>query len=196
MKKAVMYGAGNIGRGFIGQLFSESGYEVVFVDINPVVTERINADRSYPIRIVDDDTYNEVIIKNVRAIEGTDLEAVQTEIAEADIMATAVGVNVLEKIARPVALGLRRRWQVGNTTPLNILICENLLDAHHYLEGLIKRELEEDEKKLFDERVGLVETSIGRMVPIMTEEMQEGNPLRIYVEKYCELPVDKNAFKC
>jgi mannitol-1-phosphate 5-dehydrogenase len=195
MKKAVMYGAGNIGRGFIGQLFSESGYEVVFVDINSVVIERINADRSYPIRIVDDDAYNEITIKNVRAVDGTDIEAIQTEIAEADIMATAVGVNVLAKIARPVALGLKRRWQVGNTTPLNILICENLLDAHHYLEGLIKRELEEDEKQLFNERTGLVETSIGRMVPIMTEEMQEGNPLRVYVEKYCELPVDKDAFK-
>lgn len=194
-KKAVMYGAGNIGRGFIGQLFSESGYEVVFVDINPVIIGRINADRAYPVRIMDDDTYDEIIIKNVRAIDGTDLEAIQTEIAGADIMATAVGVNVLAKIARPVALGLRRRWQVGNSAPLNILICENLLDAHHYLEGLIKGELGEEEKKLFDEKVGLVETSIGRMAPIMTEEMQEGNPLRVYVEKYCELPVDKNAFK-
>ena len=34
MKKFVMYGAGNIGRGFIGQTFSKSGYEVVFVDVN------------------------------------------------------------------------------------------------------------------------------------------------------------------
>ena len=50
-------------------------------------------------------------------------------------------------------------------------------------------------EKLFDKKIGLVEASIGRMVPIMTEEMQEGNPLRVYVEKYCELPVDKNAFK-
>ena len=32
--KAVMYGAGNIGRGFIGQLFSQSGYSVSFIDVN------------------------------------------------------------------------------------------------------------------------------------------------------------------
>ena len=35
MKTAVMYGAGNVGRGFLGQLLSESGYEVIFVDIVP-----------------------------------------------------------------------------------------------------------------------------------------------------------------
>ena len=34
--KAVMYGAGSIGRGFIGALFSEIGYEVVFIDVNAV----------------------------------------------------------------------------------------------------------------------------------------------------------------
>ncbi|NSW91608.1 MAG: mannitol-1-phosphate 5-dehydrogenase [Firmicutes bacterium] len=195
MKKAVMYGAGNIGRGFIGQLFSESGYEVVFIDVNPIIIERINIDKSYPIRIVDDEKSNEIIIRNVRAVNGMDLDAVASEIANADIMATAVGVNVLPKIAKPIALGLKKRWRIGNTRPLNIIICENLLDANRYLEKLLKQELEEDEKKLFDKKIGLVEASIGRMVPIMTEEMQEGNPLRVYVEKYCELPVDKDAFK-
>ena len=190
-----MYGAGNIGRGFIGQLFSESGYEVVFIDINSAIVERLNIDRSYPIRIVDDDIFSEVIIRNVRAVNGSDLEAVQSEIAGADIMATAVGVNVLPKIAKPISLGLKKRWKEGNYEPLNIIICENLLDADSYLKELIKKELDENEKKLFDEKIGLVEASIGRMVPVMTEEMQEGNPLRVYVEKYCELPVNKDAFK-
>ncbi len=195
MKKAVMYGAGNIGRGFIGQLFSQSGYEVVFIDVNPVIIERINVDRSYPIRIVEDEKSKEIIIRDVRAVNGMDIEATASEIANADIMATAVGVNVLPKIVKPIVSGLKKRWQIGNTSPLNIIICENLLDANQYLEQLLKQELEEDEKKLFDKKIGLVEASIGRMVPIMTEEMQEGNPLRVYVEKYCELPVDKNAFK-
>ena len=195
MKKAVMYGAGNIGRGFIGQLFSQSGYEVVFIDVNPVIIERINVDRSYPIRIVEDEKSKEIIIRDVRAVNGMDIEATASEIANADIMATAVGVNVLPKIVKPIVSGLKKRWQIGNTSPLNIIICENLLDANQYLEQLLKQELEEDEEKLFDKKIGLVEASIGRMVPIMTEEMQEGNPLRVYVEKYCELPVDKNAFK-
>ena len=40
MKQAVMYGGGNIGRGFIGALMSGAGYEVTFIDVaEPVVRE-------------------------------------------------------------------------------------------------------------------------------------------------------------
>ncbi|HHV97300.1 MAG TPA: mannitol dehydrogenase [Clostridiaceae bacterium] len=195
MKKAVMYGAGNIGRGFIGQLFSQSGYEVAFIDINPVIIERLNEDKAYPIRIAARDRYEEITVSNVRGVNGFNIQDVAEEIATADIMATAIGVNALPKISKPIALGLKKRWEKKNFNPLNIIICENLIDANKYMEKLIKAELNEEEIKLFDEYVGLVEASIGRMVPIMTEEMQEGNPLRVYVEEYCELPVDKDGFK-
>ena len=48
MKKFVMYGAGNIGRGFIGQVFSDAGYQVGFVDINKEVIGKLNSDNEYP----------------------------------------------------------------------------------------------------------------------------------------------------
>ena len=195
MKNAVMYGAGNIGRGFIGHLFSQSGYEVTFIDINQAVIQRLNTDKAYPIRIVSHDGYKEINITNVRGVSGANVESVADEISKADIMATAVGVNVLPKIAKPIAFGLKKRWENKNFNPLNIIICENLIDANKYLEKLIRIELNDDENKLFDKNIGLVEASIGRMVPVMTEEMQEGNPLRVYVEEYCELPVEKDAFK-
>ena len=195
MKKAIQYGAGNIGRGFIGQLFFQSGYEVVFIDVNKEVVEKLNTDRSYPVKVVSDHGNKEIIIEHVRAVDGLDLEALSFEIASADIMATAVGVNVLPRIAKPLAAGLKKRWSDNNQQPLNIIICENLIDANIYLAGLIKKELSDDETELLNKLVGFVEASIGRMVPVMTPQMQDGNILRVCVEEYGELPVDKDAFK-
>lgn len=51
MNKLVLFGAGKIGRSFIGQLFSASDYEVVFIDINPVVIDQLNQRRSYQVVI-------------------------------------------------------------------------------------------------------------------------------------------------
>lgn len=195
MKKAIQYGAGNIGRGFIGQLFYQSGYETVFIDVNKEIVNRLNTDRCYPIEIVGEKTNNEIIVKNVRAVDGMDMERVSDEIADAEIMATAVGVNILPRIMKTVAEGLKKRWNNGNLKPFNILICENLMNADHYMEEMLKNELTDNEKVLFDKTIGLVEASIGRMVPVMTHEMQNGNILKICVEEYCQLPVDKDAFK-
>lgn len=190
-----MYGAGNIGRGFIGQLFSESGYEVVFIDVNQEIINCLNRDGKYPVGILSEAGCRETVVTDVRGVNGLDIGKVAEAIAEADIMATAVGVNVLPKIVKPVAEGLKKRWRSGRTDPLNIIICENLLNADRYLAELIKRELDEDEINCFERLVGLVEASIGRMVPVMTPELQEGNILRICVEEYSELPVDRDAFK-
>lgn len=192
--KAVMYGAGNIGRGFIGQLLSQSGYEVTFVDVAPAVVDTLNRDHKYPVRILSGDSYRDVDVTNVCAVNGNDTDAVAEAIAHADIMATAVGARILKFIVPNIVSGLRRRWELGKT-PLNILICENLMDAHKVLEEMLKEQLTDQEKLTFDETVGLVEASIGRMVPVQTEQMQDGNPLRVCVESYGFLPVDKAAFK-
>ncbi|MEA4965160.1 MAG: mannitol-1-phosphate 5-dehydrogenase [Oscillospiraceae bacterium] len=192
-KKAVMYGAGNIGRGFIGKAFSESGYEVCFIDVQREIVEKLNQDRCYPVKIVTNEAQTDEMVKNVRAISGLDVEAVADAIAEADIMATAVGVNVLPKIVKALSSGLKKRFD-GSGRPLNIIICENLIDADKYLRKLLEDEMRETEKATLDSKLGLVEASIGRMVPVMTSGMRGGNLLNVWVEPYDELPVDKDAF--
>lgn len=193
--KAVMYGAGNIGRGFIGQLLSESGYQVAFVDVAEPVIEQLNARHQYPVRILYQDTYEERTVQNVCCVDGRDQNAVAEAIAEADVMATAVGVNVLKFIFGNIAAGLKKRWEDPSKKPLNIIICENLIGADAYLKSEIAKLLTPDEQKLLDEKVGFVEASIGRMVPVQTDEMKGDNPLRVCVESYGVLPVDKAAFK-
>ena len=193
MKKFIMYGAGNIGRGFIGQTFSDAGYKVGFIDINQEVIGRLNADKSYPVHTVTTDANIEKAVENVYGIDGTDIELVSNEIASCDMMATAIGVNVLKFIAKPIALGIKKRFERSGK-PLDIIICENLIGADEFLKGLIKAQIPELEKEV-EEKVGFIEASIGRMVPVMTEEKKQGNPLRVYVEPYNILPVDKASFK-
>ena len=193
--KAVMYGAGNIGRGFIGQLFSASGYDVSFVDVAEPVVDALNRNGRYPVRVLLQEGHREEWVERVSAVNGRDEAAVAETIANADLMATAVGVNVLKFIVRPIALGLQKRFE-ANRKPLNIIICENLIGADELLRELIMAELPDGEiRAWFTDQVGLCEASIGRMVPIQTPEMQGDNPLRVCVEAYNELPVDRDAFK-
>ena len=194
MKKAIMYGGGNIGRGFIGALLSQSGYEVTFIDVAEPVVKALQENHTYPVRYVSSEGHKDVWIENVTAVNGNDTEAATDAIANCDIMATAVGARILKFIVPNIIAGLRKRWAM-NKGPLNIIICENLMDANKVLEGMLKEQLTAEECVRFDETVGLVEASIGRMVPVQTEEMKDGEPLRVCVEAYGFLPVDKAAFK-
>lgn len=191
---AVMYGGGNIGRGFIGALMSQSGYRVTFIDVAEPVVKHLQEQECYPIRYVSSSGYEDVLIENVTAVNGNDAEAASDAIAQCDIMATAVGARILKFIVPNIVAGLRKRWAEGDR-PLNIIVCENLMDANKVVEGMIKAQLNEEECAKFDATVGLVEASIGRMVPVQTEEMKDGEPMRVCVERYGFLPTDKAAFK-
>jgi len=177
MKKAVVYGGGNIGRGFLGQLLYESGYETVFIDINRQMIDELNSKNSYPIKIVCNDYQKEIEIQNVRAVHSDNAAA---EIADADIIFTSAGVKVLPFIAPIIKKGLESRGK-----GVDIIICENLIHADTYLKELIQPA----------DNVGFVEASVGRMVPVITQEMQEGCISKLWVEPFCVLPVDKAGFK-
>ncbi len=192
--RAVIYGAGNIGRGFIGQLLFEAGFLLTFIDVNQAVIEALNQRGSYPVRLLrPEGNYDEILVTGVCAVDGNNPDAVAEAIAQADIMATAVGVNVLKHIAKPLSEGLKRR-KIENGNVLDIILCENLIGADQYLAGLVREALGPEADEVL-KNIGFVEASIGRMVPIQTPQMQEGDPLRIVTEPYAELPVDKDSFK-
>ena len=192
--RAVQFGAGNIGRGFLGQLFFESGYETTFVDVVLEVVEGLRTRGAYPLRIVGEQPRT-LDIANVDAVMGTDLDAVARAVAGADFAATAVGVKTLPHAAPGIAAGIAKRFDGDGGRPLNFIVCENMIDAGLYLREQVRQHLDARFHEALDNEVGFVETSIGRMVPIMTVEMRAEDPLLVCVEEYCELPVDAHAFK-
>ena len=193
MKKAVMYGAGNIGRGFIGKVFSESGYEVCFLDISQPLIDEINRRGEYNVRIVSGDTAVDETVVNVRAVNGATEQAVE-EIVSCDAMATAVGVNALPKLAPVIAKAVIARMERG-LKPLDIILCENQLECDVLMRGWIYEHLTDEQRRWADDNLGLVEASIGRMVPSLPPELRAIDPLLICVEPYADLPVDKHGFK-
>ncbi len=192
MNTVVHFGAGNIGRGFLGQLYSQSGWETVFVDVVPEVVEALNRRRGYDIEILEE-TRSVVHVKNVRAVDGRDLDAVADEIARADLLGTSVGVNALPHIAPALARGLERRARAG-AAPITIVICENLLNAGAALKQMLEKEIADDAKPYLETSVGFAETVIGRMVPVATPEQRARDPLYVGVEAYAVLPIDRRGF--
>lgn len=192
-KTAVIFGAGNIGRGFIGQLFSESGYEVVFVDVDQELVSALNERRQYHLQIVSNSGSEDHWISPVRAIHGRDSAAVAAALLEASLAATAVGANALKYIAGNIAAGLALRAEMRKP-PLNFIVCENLHGAAAHLRELCLQQAAGEAKVYVEEQTGFVDTVIGRMVPMPTAEMRQQDPSLIKVEAYKELPVQRSGF--
>ncbi|MCS7062285.1 MAG: mannitol-1-phosphate 5-dehydrogenase, partial [Anaerolineae bacterium] len=196
MKEAVIFGAGNIGRGFIGQLYSESGYRVNFVDIDPALLDTLNARGRYTIRLVTNEGSEEVCVAPVRALHAGQLDDIIALLAspETQIGATAVGAGALKHVAPTLAAGIARRAQAGVEEPLNFIICENLKGAANVLREMVLQALPQELHAYLAHHIGFVDTVIARMVPAPTAELRAQDPSLIVVEPYKELPVDRNSF--
>ena len=187
--QAVQFGAGKIGRGFLGQLLFESGYDVTFVDIQSDLVALLDRRREYPLRLVSAQATQTLTIRRCRALDAHfEAERVAQALAEADVVGTSVGVAHLPAVAQALAAGIAARAAAGGGA-LNILICENQWHAAPLMRDLIRPHLPREAGEYFDTQVGLIETVIGRMVPAPSAEALAEDPLLVVAEPYKELPV-------
>ncbi|HPO31290.1 MAG TPA: mannitol-1-phosphate 5-dehydrogenase, partial [Candidatus Hydrogenedentes bacterium] len=128
-KLAVHFGAGNIGRGFLAQLYTESGFRVLFVDVLDTVVNALHERGVYPLDIVETDATTRLWIQPVDALHASRADAVTDVLVQADVASTAVGASVLPRLAATLARGIEKRAHLRSGDPLNIILCENLHDA-------------------------------------------------------------------
>ncbi|MDD3624968.1 MAG: hypothetical protein PHT17_05205, partial [Proteiniphilum sp.] len=179
-KKIVVIGAGKIGRSFIGQVFSRSGYEVAFVDINKTLIDLINREKGYRVVIKDHDKEESLLIKPVRGVPLEDEEHVIAELKDAGIVSLSVGQQGLQTAIPIIARALLARRNDYGDLPLDIIIAENMRNADIFIGEEFRKHLPDDYP--LHQLVGLVETSIGKMVPVMTREDIREDPLQVFAE--------------
>jgi len=183
--RAVHFGAGNIGRGFIGTLLYQSGYEICFIDVNATLIDLINSRKEYAV-VLADQTEDVQIVKNVSGINSqTDPDKAIEAIVQADLVTTAVGPNVLPLIAPLIVEAFRKRLR-ENKQPLNIIACENMIGASGKLKEHIYQRLDEAEKQDFDRLFGFPNAAVDRIVP----NQENADQLMVKVEPFFEWVVE------
>ncbi|AFD26555.1 mannitol-1-phosphate 5-dehydrogenase [Deinococcus gobiensis] len=185
---AIQFGAGNIGRGFIGALLAHSGYRVVFADINEAVISALRDQGRYTVQVLDVERRSEEVT-GVTGILSNGPEIVPA-VAQASLITTAVGPNVLKIIAPTLARGIEERARAG-AGDLNIIACENMVGASSFLKEQVESHLSEEGRRYADEHVGFPNSSVDRIVPPFSSE----NPLDVGVEAFYEWIVERPAFK-
>lgn len=185
--KAVHFGAGNIGRGFVGLLLHDAGYEVVFADVADALIDQLSAASSYQVHAVGENpaVYT---VDNFRAVNSGSQEAeLIAEIASADVVTTAVGPSILKFVAPAIAKGLAARS--ADLAPLQVMACENAINATDILAAEVAARPEAADGALAGRAV-FANTAVDRIVP----NQAPGQGLDVTVETFYEWVIDTTAF--
>jgi mannitol-1-phosphate 5-dehydrogenase len=191
MPSALIFGAGKIGRGFLGHLLHRSGYTLRFVDGAPGVVELLNCERRYRIDIAGRAGSTEYI-PVAGAYSLTDAHGIEEAMASADLLGCAVGAPNLVALAKPVAPALRKR---DLAKPLDWLICENADQPGKTILNALLENADAPFAEFCAHRLGLVETQVLRTGMPADPEIAKREPLALKMHDWWTLPCDAEAFR-
>ncbi|MEK5308785.1 MULTISPECIES: mannitol-1-phosphate 5-dehydrogenase [Bacillus] len=185
--KALHFGAGNIGRGFIGSLLKASGFELVFTDVNEAVINELNEKGEYTVELAAPGQQQEVVGPVSAINSAKDPAALIEAIATADLITTAVGPAVLNIIASSIAEGLKQKKP---DHIINIVACENMIGGSSHLKKAVFSHLTADEQEALSHTVGFPNAAVDRIVPMQHHE----DILKVSVEPFFEWVIDETGF--
>jgi len=131
--EVVIFGAGNIGRGLMGQLVACAGRRPIFVEADKQLARQLRDAGRYQVRLVgrEESSYE---ISNYQVLTLDDQTDITDAITSCDFAVTSVGGQHLASVASLMQSGLVKRKR-----PLNIMLCENWPKADVVMAEAISR---------------------------------------------------------
>lgn len=182
--KAVHFGAGNIGRGFVGLLLADAGFEVTFADVAEQLIDDLKAADSYTVHEVGEGARDHVVSGFKALNSAQEEDALVAAIAEADVVTTAVGPHVLKFVAPAIRKGIDARS--ADAGKVAVMACENAINATDILATAIRGEDAGD----VDDKAVFANTAVDRIVP----NQAPGSGLDVTVETYYEWAIEEPPF--
>ena len=170
-KVALHFGAGNIGRGFIAPVLQENDYEVVFVDVDKDLINKINTLKKYKVNFIGSN--NEYIdISNIKALNISDTDKIQSLISSCEIISTSVGPQYVKNVIDAIS-------NVRIDKQVSFIAFENKYRASTSAK---------EESEFHNENVKFVDVVIDKIVPLQSKESLDVN-----VEKYGSIVFDDKS---
>ncbi len=104
-EKIIVFGAGATGRGHVGLLAWQAGFETVFIDKKPALIEALAGRGRYTVRLYGQDL-QEIVVSGYRTHHALERAAIADEIRDARLILTAVFDQNLPDVAQTIALGI------------------------------------------------------------------------------------------
>ena len=194
--KVVLFGAGATGRGHVGLLAWQAGCELVLVDKNPILVDRLRQAGSYSVRLFGGKDltggrrYQEVQVSGYRVFDAAERQAVAKEIVDADLVLTAVFDQNLADVAKTLQLAVGLCREARRQKPLNCIACENMMNSSSSLGKHVEQVLDDMDRTTFEQVFAFPDCMISRVVP-----QPKPDPLQIITEDYNEWTVRAETFK-
>jgi mannitol-1-phosphate 5-dehydrogenase len=195
-RKLLIWGSGRIGRGFVGDLFYSSNYELVFVDQSRALVDLLNAQGAYTVvRAASAKDVTRVSILGYRALHISQIDDIEEVFSDIQLMAIATFPKDFEAVAESLQMMLLKRKAEQPEVFINIILCTNLVHAGPIFKAALYEGLDEAQQAYFDQFVGIVESLIIRMAPPAPSAEAAADPLVVWTNGYGQFPVDRKAFK-
>lgn len=191
MKQAVHFGAGNIGRGFIGLLLTQSDYHVTFLDVNDTVIQALKQRNEYTVELVGETVESIKVIQVTGINSRSEPEMTQESLNQAELITTAVGPSILPIIAKTLVQTIEHRTAIQLPSYLNIIACENTIGGSYQLETALRQLLSKEANAYLDQWVGFPNAAVDRIVPNQVND----DPLLVKVEPFFEWVIDTHGIK-
>ena len=193
--KAVIFGAGKIARGFLGQLLFRGGYELNFVECNASYARLLDRAGRYWVNVMGNPAESEWI-NGYRCFDYDRVEEIADALVDADVVFTSVVGSNLPELGKFIAKLLSIRDYTCITKQRTIICCENWKNPSAELKEIILNSLptagkREDFLRLF----GTTDAVVMRSAVEPTEEIKQIDPLAVSVHNFWELPVNSNGMK-
>lgn len=195
-KKVLIFGAGRIGRGFIGDIFNDAGYHLVFADQAQGLVDLLKLQGAYTVvRAASENDIRRITISGYEVFHTSQKSEVGKAVLETDLIAIAVFPKDFEGLALQLAQLILKRSEEKPNIPLNIILCTNLVHAGPIFKNYLYKNLDAEQINYFDNYIGVVESLVIRIAPNAPEEEIQKDPLIVWTNGFMEFPVEKHAFK-